>query len=83
MTIGERIAQLRIRRNMRQTDLARAADVPISTLSMIEAGVRDGEGMSVKTAKKLAQALSVTLDYLCGMYEDSASPRSHTMAGVA
>jgi transcriptional regulator with XRE-family HTH domain len=73
MTIGERIAQLRTKRHMRQTDLAREAQVPLSTISMLEGGVRRGEGLSVETARKIARALGVTLDYLCGMYEDEES----------
>jgi transcriptional regulator with XRE-family HTH domain len=73
MTIGERVAQLRSKKHMRPTDLAKAAGVPLSTISMLEAGVRDGEGLSVKTAKKLARALGVTLDQLSGMYQDEES----------
>lgn len=73
MTIGERIAQLRSKKGMKQGALAREAQVPLSTLSYLERGLRDGEGVSVATAKRLAKALGVTLDYLCGMYEDDES----------
>ena len=73
MTIGERIALLRNKRNMRQSDLAREASIPLSTINMLEAGVRSGEGLSVKTARKIANALGVTLDYLCGPYEEEDS----------
>jgi DNA-binding XRE family transcriptional regulator len=68
--IGERIMQLRNKHQMRQTDLAKAAQVPLSTINMLESGVRKGEGLSVETARKLARALTVTLDYLVGMYEE-------------
>jgi transcriptional regulator with XRE-family HTH domain len=68
MTIGERILRLRERKEMTQSKLAAEADVPVSTISMVEAGVRSGEGLSVKTARKIANALGVTLDYLCGPY---------------
>jgi transcriptional regulator with XRE-family HTH domain len=74
MTIGERVTQLRSKRGMRATDLAKAASVPLSTISMLEAGIREGEGLSVRTAKKMAGALGVTLDYLCGMHEDAPAP---------
>ena len=73
MTIGERIAQLRSKKQMSQTALAREASIPLSTINMLEAGVRSGEGLSVKTARKIANALGVTLDYLCGPYEDEES----------
>jgi transcriptional regulator with XRE-family HTH domain len=70
MTIGERIIQLRKRRDMRQTDLAKAAKVPVSTINMVEAGIRRGEGLTVETARKIAWALGVSLDYLCGVHEE-------------
>jgi transcriptional regulator with XRE-family HTH domain len=58
---------------MTQLALAKKAGVPVSTISMLEAGVRKGEGLSVETAKKIAKALVVTLDHLTGMYEDENS----------
>ena len=70
MTIGERINQLRARNNLSQSELARRARIPVSTISMLEAGVRSGDGMSVDTARKIARALSVTMDFLCGVYDD-------------
>jgi transcriptional regulator with XRE-family HTH domain len=73
MTIGERIAQLRNKKQMSQTALAREASIPLSTINMLEAGVRSGEGLSVKTARRLANALGVTLDFLCGPYEEEDS----------
>jgi transcriptional regulator with XRE-family HTH domain len=75
MTIGERVAHLRVKRHMRQTDLAKAANVPLSTINMLESGIRKGEGLSVETAKKIARALGVSLDHLVGMYEDEESER--------
>jgi len=73
MTIGERVTRLRMRRNMSQTELARASGVPLSVINMLEAGIRSGENLRVETARKLANALSVTLDYLCGVHEDEES----------
>ena len=70
MTIGERLAQLRARNQLSQSELARRAGIPVSTISMLEAGIRSGEGLSVSTARKLARALSVTMDFFCGVYDD-------------
>ena len=70
MTIGERINQLRVRNNLSQSELGRRAGVPVSTISMLESGIRSGDTMSVDTARKLARALSVTMDFLCGVYDD-------------
>jgi transcriptional regulator with XRE-family HTH domain len=77
MTIGERITHLRLRKGiLTQAELARLAGVPLSTLSYVERGLRDGAGLSVATAQRLAKALGVTLDYLTGMYaEDDDVPR--------
>lgn len=72
MTIGERITQLRTRRGMSQSALAKASGVPISIINMLEAGVRSGENVRVETARKLANALAVTLDYLCDVHEDDS-----------
>jgi transcriptional regulator with XRE-family HTH domain len=73
MTIGERITHLRTKRAMSQSALATKAGVPLSVINMLEAGVRSGENLRVETARKLANALTVTLDYLCGVHEDDDS----------
>ena len=70
MTIGERIAHLRNKKGLQPSQLARMAGIPLSTLSYLERGIRDGEGLSVATIKRLARALGVSVDYLIGMYED-------------
>ena len=69
-TMGERIAKIRERRGLTPSELARRAKIPLSTLSVVERGIRKGDGLSVATAKRLAETLGVTLDYLSGMYED-------------
>jgi transcriptional regulator with XRE-family HTH domain len=53
---------------MSQTELSRASGVPLSVINMVEAGVRSGEKLRVETARKLANALTVTLDYLCDVH---------------
>lgn len=70
LTMGERIAKIRERRGLTPSELAKRAKIPLSTLSVVERGIRKGEGLSVATAKRLAETLGVTLDYLSGMYED-------------
>lgn len=71
MTIGERVTRLRMRRQMSQSALAQASGVPLSVINMLEAGIRSGENLRVETARKLANALGVTLDRLCGVDEES------------
>jgi transcriptional regulator with XRE-family HTH domain len=70
MTIGERVMHLRTKRKMSQSALASQSGVPLSVINMLESGVRSGENLRVETARKLANALTVTLDYLCGVHED-------------
>ena len=81
MTIGERITRLRTIRGMSQTALANASGVPLSVINMLEAGVRSGENLRVETARKLAKALVVTLDRLCG--EDAENERRPTAFALA
>jgi transcriptional regulator with XRE-family HTH domain len=82
MTIGERITHLRTKRAMSQSALAARAGVPLSVINMLEAGVRSGENLRVETARKLANALTVTLDYLCGVHEDDESEQLATAAAL-
>ena len=53
MTIGERITRLRTRRDMSQSDLAKASGVPLSVINMIEAGVRSGKTSELKRPARL------------------------------
>jgi transcriptional regulator with XRE-family HTH domain len=83
MTIGERVTRLRTRRNMSQSALAKASGVPVSIINMLEAGIRSGENLRVETARKLAKALVVTMDYLCGVHEEEDSETSPTALALA
>jgi transcriptional regulator with XRE-family HTH domain len=70
MTIGERITYLRMKKGLSQAELARLCTMGQSTLHGYESGNRSPEGMAVATARKLAEVLGVSLDYLCGVYTD-------------
>ena len=76
MDVGQRIARLRSRNNLSQLELAHRAGVPLSTINYIERGVRKGERLSVDTIRRIARALGVSLDYLCGMYDDENETES-------
>jgi transcriptional regulator with XRE-family HTH domain len=75
-SFGDRIIYLRSKRNLSQSELARQAGIPYSTLCSLETGLRSGEKVSLGIAKRLALALGVTLDYLAGIYaeEDEDGP---------
>jgi len=59
--IGNRIVELRKKKGWSQTDLAKEVDASREAIGKYE---RDESQPSVETAKKIADALGVTLDYL-------------------
>jgi transcriptional regulator with XRE-family HTH domain len=59
---------LRKKRALEIRELARIADVPHVTLLRLEQGIRSD--VTTETAKKIARALGVGLDYLIGTWEE-------------
>ena len=59
--IGNRIVELRKKKGWSQTDLAKQVEASREAIGKYE---RDEAQPSVETAKKIADALDVTLDYL-------------------
>ena len=80
-TFGERLAELREKRGWSQQELARHASVPYMTVWRAEAQTHRYPRVDI--AKRLARALGVTLDHLCGMYEDDPSETSPTELALA
>ena len=80
MTLGERIKVLREKRGLGIRELARIANVRHATLSQLERRLR--ADVTTETAKRIARALGVSVDYLIGMYEDDDQGDSEP-AGVA
>jgi transcriptional regulator with XRE-family HTH domain len=74
MTLGQRMKALREKRGLGLRELARRAGVHHPTLSQLEHGVI--EDVTTGTAKKIARALGVSVDYLIGMYEDEEDAES-------
>ena len=60
--IGKRIAELRIRRNISQRQLAKKIGTSSPTISRIESGETPNPGMDIIT--KIAGALGTTVEYL-------------------
>ena len=69
-SLGKRIKAMRTKRGLSMRALAKASGVPSSTLSFVEGGQRQGDDLSVRSARRLALAFGVTLDYLCGTEEE-------------
>jgi transcriptional regulator with XRE-family HTH domain len=72
-TIGERLRYLRYKRNWTKAKLSEVADVPLATISLVERGLRSGEGLSVATIRRLASAFGITVEALIRQ-EDEDSP---------
>lgn len=68
MTLGARIQVLRKKKALGIGELARIGDVPHVTLLRLEHGIRSD--VTTETAKKIARALGVGVDYLIGTWEE-------------
>ena len=55
-----KLEQYRLKAGLSQTQLSKAAGVPLSTLTKYEQGQRNINGMALKTAVKIAAALTQT-----------------------
>ena len=79
-TFGTRLKELRQKRGWDQAELARRAKVPYMTIYRLENEVHRTPRMDI--AKKLARTLAVSLDLLCGLYEDDDDPAPAQLAAV-
>jgi transcriptional regulator with XRE-family HTH domain len=66
--LGRRLQRLRTGKGLSRRQLEVLAEVPHGIVSRLESG--EQAYPSVPVAIRLAKVLAVTLDYLCGMYED-------------
>lgn len=71
MPIGDRLRRRRQELRLSQQELSDRAGVRRATIADIERGTRGN--MTVETAKKLARALGVSIDYLAGTWESEDS----------
>jgi len=60
--LSENVKRFRKNRGLSQDKLAKLSDVTLTTLVKIESGANDNP--TIKTLKKIADALSVSLDQL-------------------
>ena len=74
-SIGKRLKALREKRGLTIRALATLAEVPQSTLSMVEAGIRPGAGLRLETAKRLCWALGVGIGELAGAVDEHQDDR--------
>lgn len=69
--MGQRLQELRQRAGLSQSELARAAEVPIGSLRNWEHGRRTP---LLDAAARIALALGITLDELAGIDQAGTSP---------
>lgn len=73
MTIGNRIRELRISKNMSQKGLSELIDVSKSAISKYES---DSLEPNIRVQIALAEAFNVTIDYLIGYSDENALAKS-------
>lgn len=66
--IGQRLKRLREKKGLSRRQLENLAEIPHGVISRLERDERTAPSM--KAAMSLAKVLGVSLDYLCGMYEE-------------
>jgi transcriptional regulator with XRE-family HTH domain len=64
MKFGERLKRLRELAGLSQSELARRSGVRRPIINMLESGARTG--LTAESARRLARALDITVDYLLG-----------------
>jgi len=68
--LGERVHVLRRRRGLSQPELARKAEMSITTLSRVENG---HQSLYMEKVAKLAEVLETTTDFLLGLTGETES----------
>lgn len=68
MNLGQAIKLCRTQRNIKQADLASAANISVSYLSLIERGQRD---LSYSTLQDLADALNIPISIIVFLASDT------------
>ena len=81
MKLGDRLKLAREKKGWSQRELARQAHVRYATISELETGVRTA--MNTDTAKRIARALGVGVDYLIGTFEDDEEEEAVAPTRVA
>jgi len=71
-TLGDRIKTMREKRQLSQRELAKRAGIDHAWIARLEAGER--HNISLAAARRLAEVLQVSVDYLAGMYDDATTP---------
>jgi transcriptional regulator with XRE-family HTH domain len=69
-SVAKRLERARLARGYSLKELSKLSKVPESTLSSVKTGHRQGGNLTLNTARKLAVALGISVDWLCGLWVD-------------
>lgn len=78
LLFGQRVMAMRERRGLTQQELAQQAGTSYQTIWRIERGLL--KAPNVFLAARIAKALSASLDYLAGIYDERARCPLHATA---
>ena len=81
MAFGQRIKALREEKGLSQSELARQCGVAQATISRLESGAL--QDVQTSTARALARALGVSVDYLINTWGDQERKSELQPAGLA
>ena len=73
--VGKRLERARIARGFSLKELSRRSGVSQSTLSSVKTGHRAGGNLTLETGRKLAVALGISVDWLCGLWSEDQDIR--------
>ena len=79
--LAQRLQRLRLAKNLSRRQLENQAEIPHGIVSRLESG--EQAYPSVPVAMRLAKVLSVSVDYLVGMYEEDETESESNPAAVA
>jgi transcriptional regulator with XRE-family HTH domain len=73
--VAKRLEKARIARGLSLKELSKRSGVSQSTLSSVKTGHRQGANLTLETGRRLALALGVSVDWLCGLWAEDQGMR--------
>ena len=68
--VAKRLEKARVARGISLKELSRRSGVSQSTLSSVKTGHRQGGNLTLETGRRLAIALGISVDWLCGIWSE-------------
>lgn len=74
-TVAKRLEKARLARGLSLKELSKRSGVSQSTLSSVKTGHRKGANLTLETGRRLAVALGISVDWLCGLWQEDQGMR--------